>query len=548
MKVGRYTLLHKIAQGGMGEVYVASQEGLGSYSKQVALKLLLPHLSESPTAVQMFLDEARIAARMSHRNVVQLFDLGEHEGRYFLAMELVDGMSLARLLKGLREAEETLDEEEICFIGRMLGEALHHAHELRGSDGDPLNIVHRDVSPQNVLVSREGDIKLTDFGIAKVRGALSHTRTGELRGKCEYFAPEQFAGAALDRRVDVFAAGVTLFQLATLQSPFRRESEAATMKAVFMDPLPALGTLRPDLSPALSAALEAATRKDVAARLPDALALRDALPPPADEAACRASLGARLQRLGERFQTEAERTHLTRASGWTADLVTAKERPSSKTEERVTSRERPRWKSGGRSSTRRRWVLGGAAALLVVLCAAAAVVISQASPGAPPHTAVAPAVVLPVASAPEALPTSTETGSLPVNTASGSEGREPEAPRPVPKEHADPRGPDAAAAPVTNSAATRVPTKRATRKAAYRPPSPAVKKAPAEIGYLTLEALPWAEVEVAGKSIGQTPLHRVALPAGKVQLVFKNPETTKRKSRTLEIRPGKESRLMVDLR
>ena len=231
----------------------------------------------------MFMDEARLCARMSHPNIVQILDLGLEEGRYFLAMELVRGVSLVKLVRGLAAQKRTLSAPLILHVARALLDALHYAHTLTGADGKPLGLIHRDVTPHNILVSINGEVKLTDFGIAKVQAAVGQTRPGVVRGKMDYLAPEQLRFERLDSRVDQFAAGLTFFFLATGRSPFARGSTQESLKALQHDPLPMLETLRPDLPRELVDAIKRATEKEPARRFASARAFRDALPVPSAE-------------------------------------------------------------------------------------------------------------------------------------------------------------------------------------------------------------------------------------------------------------------------
>lgn len=283
--LGRYLLGEKLASGGMGEVFVAVQKGQEGFEKPLAIKLLLPHLIEESHVVKMFMDEARLCARMSHPNIVQILDLGIEEERYFLAMELVRGVSLVKLVRGLAAQKRTLSAPLILLVARALLDALHYAHTLTGADGKPLGLIHRDVTPHNILVSINGEVKLTDFGIAKVQAAAAgQTRPGVVRGKMDYLAPEQLRFERLDSRVDQFAAGLTFFFLATGRSPFARGTTQESLKALQHDPLPMLETLRPDLPRALVDAIKRATEKEPARRFASARAFRDALPAPsADE-------------------------------------------------------------------------------------------------------------------------------------------------------------------------------------------------------------------------------------------------------------------------
>jgi len=272
--LGRYTLGERLGVGGMGEVYLAIQSGLGGFEKPLALKLLLPHLAERPSTVQRFLEEAQVAAKMNHVNVAQIFDVGTAGGRYFIAMELVRGVSLSALIKALKLAKRQLPLELVAYVARAVCDGLHHAHAL--------GVVHRDVTPHNVLVSVDGAVKLTDFGIARLDGT---PKAGKVEGKAAYVAPELVLGAPFDHRSDLFSLGVSLYQLATLESPFRRSDDSSSLEAVTRDLWTPLAVVRPDLKGPLAEAIERASAKDPEARFADARAMRDAFPAPHSDAA-----------------------------------------------------------------------------------------------------------------------------------------------------------------------------------------------------------------------------------------------------------------------
>ncbi|RKG67094.1 serine/threonine protein kinase, partial [Corallococcus terminator] len=250
MHIGKYQLIRKLATGGMAEVYLAKAAGPMGFKKTLVLKRILPHLAEEPAFVEMFLSEAKLAAQLEHPNIVQIFDFGEAGGSYFLAMELIDGPSLRKLVK--RAVEVPLPQTLCARLVASAAEGLAYAHEFRDSATDePLGLIHRDVSPDNILVSRQGAVKVVDFGIAKVAGQKHRTQTGVVKGKLAYMPPEQLQAKPLDRRVDVYALGVVLYELLTGKRPFGTTTEEGTMRAILFEPFVPAALRRPDLSVAL---------------------------------------------------------------------------------------------------------------------------------------------------------------------------------------------------------------------------------------------------------------------------------------------------------
>ena len=227
--LGRYELLTPIAQGGMATVWAARQSGLHGFRKTVALKTMLPALSHDPQFERMFLAEARLAMRVHHPNVVETLDLGEDGGQLFLVMEWVDGESLSMLMKAVENAEERFPLRLALAICAKACRGLHAAHEVTDDDDQPVGIVHRDVSPQNVMISYDGHVKVVDFGVAKSQTELGATQVGQFKGKVPYMAPEQAAGEAIDRRTDIFAMGTLLYRLTTGKHPFIGGTEGLTI-------------------------------------------------------------------------------------------------------------------------------------------------------------------------------------------------------------------------------------------------------------------------------------------------------------------------------
>jgi serine/threonine-protein kinase len=230
--LGRYRVVDEIGVGGMASVHLARMDGPGGFQKWVAIKRIHPHLVEDETFVNMFLDEARVAARISHPNVATVFELGKHEDTYWIAMEYLHGEPLREVMRRTEELGQPMPPEIACRVIADAAEGLHAAHELLGKNGEKLGLVHRDVTPHNLFVTYDGNTKVVDFGIAKFSSRMANTRAGTLKGKLAYMSPEQVAGEPIDRRTDVFALGVVLWELTTGQRLFRMESDLDTLAKV----------------------------------------------------------------------------------------------------------------------------------------------------------------------------------------------------------------------------------------------------------------------------------------------------------------------------
>ncbi|MBL0220714.1 MAG: serine/threonine protein kinase [Myxococcales bacterium] len=229
-KIGRFELLHRFAIGGMGEIFLARERGVAGFDRQVVVKLLIPELAEQPDLVTLFIDEARIAANLAHPNIVQIFDFGRDDGSYFLAMEYVPGQNLARLCaRAVRDPRGLFTRELAVHVVAEMARGLDHAHRAKDADGKPLGIVHRDVSPHNLLLSIHGDVKVMDFGIAKAANTLHRTATGVIRGKYGYMSPEQLAGEDLDLTTDVYSAGIVLWELTLMRRLWPGADELAVL-------------------------------------------------------------------------------------------------------------------------------------------------------------------------------------------------------------------------------------------------------------------------------------------------------------------------------
>ena len=220
LRLGPYELVRRIATGGMAEVYLARRAGPHGFQKIVAVKRILPQLARDSDFVAMFVDEARVCARLGHPNIVQVFDFGEQDGELYMAMEYVDGTTGARLIRAAAAAGEEIPLDVCLHIALSVLRALEYAHAARDEDGKPLALVHRDVSPGNVLIDRSGAVKLTDFGIARAAEIERRTDAGQLKGKLGYMSPEQVVGRELDARSDIFTLGIVLAEMLILRPLF----------------------------------------------------------------------------------------------------------------------------------------------------------------------------------------------------------------------------------------------------------------------------------------------------------------------------------------
>jgi len=232
-RIGNYEIISHLKAGGMATLYLARRTGVAGFARHVAIKVVHPHLAkQNGSFVRMFLDEALLCARIHHPNVVHVEELGESDGVYFLVMEYVHGAALSQFMKALAERKRRLTPELAVSIAIQVADGLHAAHELRGEDGHSLGVVHRDVSPHNVLLSYAGHVKVIDFGIAKARSHVNETQTKSLKGKLRYMAPEQAFGRPVDRRTDVYALGIVLWELLTLRRLFDGNDDFALLDQV----------------------------------------------------------------------------------------------------------------------------------------------------------------------------------------------------------------------------------------------------------------------------------------------------------------------------
>ena len=545
--IGKYKLVRLIASGGMAEVYLARQAGAAGFEKLVCLKRILPHLARDKQFVEMFLNEARLAARLDHPNIVSIFDLGEANGNYFIAMEFIDGPSLRAAAKRALERGEWLPIPEIVKIVSMAAAGLHYAHELTEADGKPLGLVHRDISPDNVLVHRNGAAKVVDFGIAKAANSSSSTRTGTLKGKVAYMPPEQLRGDPLDRRTDVFALGVVLYELLAGQRPWAGDSEVSLIGRIMTEVPPPLSTLRPDAPAGLVAVLDRALAKDREARYASCHDLQ------ADLEALLVSLGqtitqARISDFAKAYadpiaapdeNTGAAMQALEAEMNGTGPVrpVPARRAPGQPRESRTVVLPTPP------ARDRRGVAYGVAAFLSVAAVGGAGGYVLLMRRGEPPPDPVPIERVAVVETAP--TPAAPEKKEEPPKVQEKPKPAEPEPPPaaiaadPGPAQAAPPAPAPPAAEP---QAAVPPPQAAAATAPKARPRKPPQQAVPAEVpvvtakGELILLIRPWAKVEVDGRDVGVTPLNEpLLLAAGEHTVRLINPDLGKDITRTVRI-------------
>jgi len=262
----RYRVIEKLASGGMAEVFRAESAGLEGFKKQVAIKRVLPHLSEKKKFISMFLDEARLSAHLSHSNCVQVFDIGVGDNAYFIVMEYVDGADLKAVLETLKKQRRELAIEDAVFIAIKICEGLCYAHELTDSEGHAFGVVHRDVSPPNVLMTKYGEIKIVDFGLAKASSQLEKSEPGIIKGKFSYLSPEAALGQDVDHRTDIFAVGIILWEMLASRRLFLGDTDFATVKLVQQAVVAPVSKANPKVAPDLERIVNKALARDPAQR------------------------------------------------------------------------------------------------------------------------------------------------------------------------------------------------------------------------------------------------------------------------------------------
>ena len=485
-KFGQYVLLEKVASGGMAELFKAKKLGIEGFERILAIKRILPHISSDEEFIDMFIAEAKLVAHLSHKNIAQIYDFGKIGENYFIAMEYVKGKDLRTLLKKCIEKNITLPVELAIFIAKEVLSALGYAHKQKDSTGQDLKLIHRDVSPQNILISYEGEIKVIDFGIAKA-GTHSHTKTGTIKGKLAYMSPEQAWGKSIDHRSDIFSLGIVLYEMITGKRLFKGATEINTLEMVRearIEPFPSsLAAITPSQ---LESMVLKALAREVKYRYQDASDMERDMGSIMFELSSTDPAMALKKFINDLFSAEIEAESRAETEGATKSIQydhkvvpKPKEQRESRPEERQESRPEPTKKSFSYALL--------ATAVVAVIIAAFLMwpkTVGEQSPiPFPPERVVHPDVQK--EGGPEVPGEQSMTPSDQVGGLTGVTGE------------AD----------------------QETKEAS------AVKKPPPEPvrGNLTINATPWAEIYVNGKHYGTTPRTIRALKAGNYKVSLENP-------------------------
>jgi serine/threonine-protein kinase len=274
----KYRIIRKLDAGGMAEVFLADSESIKGFKRRVAIKRILPHLTQNRSFVQMFLDEARLSLQLQHANIVSVFDIGKADNTFFIVMDYIDGTNLKKIIEHTRKSGELIPMEQAIYIVREICEGLAYAHDQRDMEtGEPLGIVHRDVSPPNILISNRGEIKLVDFGLAKATSQLETTDPGVVKGKFSYLSPESASGLEVDSRADIFSAAIILWELLTGRRLFYGENDYQTVELVRQANIPPISTFNAQVPRELEEILLRALARDADERYQSAPEFGEAL-------------------------------------------------------------------------------------------------------------------------------------------------------------------------------------------------------------------------------------------------------------------------------
>lgn len=529
-RFGRYRVVRPLAKGGMGEVFLCRAEGPQGFQRPVVVKRMLPRRSAEPRYVDMFIDEARLSARLSHAHIAQVFDFGQDGEGYFLAMEYVHGRDLRATLERCLEQGSPLPVAVAVKIARCVALALDYAHQQQRA-GQPLGLVHRDVTPHNILLGFNDDVKLSDFGVALARGRLHETEGERLKGKLLYLAPEQARGETLDQRTDLYALGLVLYEALCGAPALLAAGEAAILAKARQADITPLRARQPGLPDSLYALVERSLRLDAQERFQTGAELADAL----ERFSMEQMPASSTNRVGQLLRTlfpEITHYEVDLASAERLLDTTDMERASSwaKLSPRELSEASTHAAGKADRSRRRRWLV--AIGLIGLIGSALALGARYQESRQAPQAAAASA------------------GRDPGDD--GEAAKEP-APPPAPSRHREPAMAPSPRLPSVTPAATeaRGPASPRATVAPRRPKKPAVpppsKVVVPALGRLLVNAAPYGEVWIDGKQVGPTPFAG-SLPAGIHSIRVHNKALGREKTASVVVRPGETTRQIFRLR
>ena len=559
---GKYHVFATLGRGGMADVYLAVARGPVGFNKLVVLKRLRAQLADEAAFREMFLDEARLAARLNHPNVVDTFEVGDHQGNYYIAMEYLEGQALNKILRAAIKQRMPLPPQMCARIAADALAGLSAAHTLADYDGTPLGIIHRDVSPHNLFVRYEGHVKLVDFGIAKAASGSTETEVGVLKGKVAYMAPEQASGEPVDARADLFAMGVVLWEMITLRRLFPGDNAAATLHKLLSTPIPLVSEFVPEISPELDRIVSKSLERDPSRRFQSAAEMRHAL----EDYIAHAG-GARTDDLGRHVsQLFAKLREDTQTK--IRAYMTQFHKASSTQEVRALTVESLRrvaaasppgttLSQGGGTGSQIGPVTGSmgpprrAGSLLVPVLVGGSFFVGgilllvfglrdQLRPRPTGDVVGSTAPIDPSAFIPAEPSTGLPGQPLapPVQAAASAEVAVPPAidPTTLP--------PDEPAAGKSHGSKSSHGSGTKTEKVAVEPSGANT----GEPGYLTLETYPWTKVSEGGRTLGNTPLVRVPLSAGNHTLKLENAEQEISKVLTVAIKSGETTSKRIGIK
>jgi len=525
---GKYELISRLAAGGMAEIFLARTKSIQGFEKYLVIKKILKNRTSDPEFVRMFLDEARVAATLDHPNIVQIYDVGHIDNEYYIAMEYLRGHNLIEIVRaGAKLGYSKPPLEHVMSILSGVCAGLHYAHDKRDFQGRPMEIVHRDVTPQNIVISFDGAVKVVDFGIAKAATREVETLAGTLKGKIGYMSPEQCRGLAVDRRSDIFAVGIILYELTTGKRLYHERSDFETLKKIIEGPVPSPRDILPFYPAALNAIVVRCLQKNPDDRYQTARDLHadlDAFSRDNQLVTGTVPLAQYMERI---FADELAAHKNADASGlvFASQMATSSSSPSylGESSKRSSQIEVPLVKARRQHMINR--ALQGAAAILLLLAGGIFVWWKMRPPSTPPVIAqpTPPVTPTPTPVAAVAVPTPPAPGTPP---ALGT----PPAPTPA-------VAPAAPTQPVAAVPVAPAPATTATLAPGIGPPR---AKPPAKPGdaHITIASDPKCEVLVDGSPYGQTPLIDLAVPAGKHTIILLNSSQGIRESQKVSLTTG----------